>query len=211
MWESYLGERDTELSSMKNYQYESQCQVNPVVLKLGTISLQCSQLRTLKWEVGNFIQPITFSDTCWIFLLSTSMEVFFLCGFSFQAITKKRQQSLKLSQLSAGAFCCPRLTGLEMDETAPMYSRTSAPFCTCQLWRWLTEWSNYKCLVPTAQSLEIHTQSTGQGGLAVLSLSFNSLRLSEEMQLRCYMDLPSDGKAARLEFMMLRTRLSGDI
>lgn len=53
---------DTELSSMKNPQYESQCQVNPVVLKLGTICPQCSQSGNLKWQVGNLIQPINFSD-----------------------------------------------------------------------------------------------------------------------------------------------------
>lgn len=52
---------DAELSNMKNYQYESQCQVNPVVLKLGTICPQCSQLGSLKWEVQNAIQAINFS------------------------------------------------------------------------------------------------------------------------------------------------------
>lgn len=124
---------DTELSSTKNYQYESQCQVNPVVPKLGTVCPQCSQLGSLKWEEGNAILPITFSDICYISVLSTSMEVFFFCGFSFKAIMKKRQQRLKLSQLSAGSFCCPRLTGLEKEDTAPVCSRTSTPFCTCQL------------------------------------------------------------------------------
>lgn len=66
-----------------------------------------------------------------------------------------------------------------------------------------------KLQIPIADSLEIHTQSTGQGGLAVLALSFNSL--SEEMGTELFYGSSFPWESCQDELVMLRTRLSRDI
>lgn len=100
---------------------------NPVLLKLGAIPPQCSQSGSLRQEIRNAIQPITFF---WCFLN------FYQVSFSFESMRKKNhpkpytqsRQRLKLSQLSLLVpSAVADLLALQWQRQAMLCYRTSTP------------------------------------------------------------------------------------